>query len=571
MNGVIGVNCVATCVQDIWVDLDECGQGTITRRFFITNGCSEKAPSWEVEQVITVESACGMRESMFDLPGNVGSKSAPICLPQGLSNTFLPDTIGSLTVKEHLVGKLCNSFAVGPTIKEYDVQGAEGMKKYVIEWSVIDWCAPHTSTNREFTYIQEVIATIDENCDVSGPVDTTGNDTTDVSLVAGVIQTEIGDAVQAVEMKAVLGSGSPLTTVTGGEGTYNFSISNGSQVSLVPGKNTGFANGVSTQDLIDIQRHVLQKKALDSKYQKIAADVNGNGAIDGLDVLELRKLVMKPDSKFSNNTSWRFFDTQTDKESYDVSNVNGDVTVDWVGVKIGDVNLSGDPARSSRSTTGELHLNVADKALKSGELYRVDVTSDNFVNINGMQYTLSYVTNLVEVESIEAGALNVTKDNYLRYAPGVITSSWSEADGQSLSSDAVLFTIVLKAKSEVQLRDVLSLNDRVTTTEAYDAQGGLKDVSLRFGGNDSGFALYQNTPNPYAGQTVIGFKLPEASKATLSVYDVTGKVLKVVEGEYNQGYNEVKLKGSDLNATGVLYYQLDTKTYTATKKMIVIE
>ncbi|MBY5959866.1 T9SS type A sorting domain-containing protein, partial [Membranicola marinus] len=88
---------------------------------------------------------------------------------------------------------------------------------------------------------------------------------------------------------------------------------------------------------------------------------------------------------------------------------------------------------------------------------------------------------------------------------------------------------------------------------------------------DSGFALYQNTPNPYAGQTVIGFKLPEASKATLSVYDVTGKVLKIVEGEYSEGYNEVALKSSDLSVTGVLYYQLDTKTYTATKKMIVIE
>ena len=372
-------------------------------------------------------------------------------------------------------------------------------------------------------------------------------------------------------MKAVLGSGSPLTTVTGGEGAYSFSINNGSQVSLVPSKNTGYANGVSTQDLIDIQRHVLQKKALDSKYKKIAADVNANGAIDGLDVLELRKLVMQPNSKFANNTSWRFFDTQTDKEAYDVSKVAGDVSVDWVGVKIGDVNLSGDPARSSRSTTGNLHLNVADKTLKGGGVYRVDITSDNFENISGMQYTLGYVTNLVEVESIEAGALNITKDNYVRYAPGLITSSWSEADGQNLSSDVVLFTLVLKAKSEVQLRDALSLNSRVTTTEAYDAAGGLKGVSLRFDGQDSGFALYQNTPNPYAGQTVIGFKLPEASKATMSVYDVTGKVLKVVEGEYNQGYNEVKLKSSDLNATGVLYYQLDTKTYTATKKMIVIE
>src|SRR5690606_29108750 len=236
------------------------------------------------------------------------------------------------------------------------------------------------------------------------------------------------------------------------------------------------------------------------------------------------------------NTSWKFFDAQTDKESYDMSNVNGDVTVDWIGVKIGDVNLSGDPARSSRSTTGELHLNVADKTLKGGELYRVDVTSDNFANIAGMQYTLNYLSNMVEVETIEAGALNVTKDNFVRYAPGVITSSWSEADGQNLSSDAVLFTIVLKAKSEVQLRDALSLNIRLSVREGYEGVGGLEDVRRRFGGDDFGLVLYQNSTNPYAGETVIGFKLPEGSEATLSVYDVTGKMLKVVEGEYGQGY-----------------------------------
>ena len=568
-HGIIAINCYAVCEQDVWVDLDECGQGTITRRFFITSGCSEKAPSWEIEQVINVRSACGMRPSMFDLPAEtVGTKDEPICLPQGLSKDYLPDTIGNVTLKAHLEGKLCNSPAVGKTVKEHDVLGQPGMKKYIIEWEVVDWCAPHTSTTRSFKYTQEVIATIDPSCEID---DSNGDDGDITSMIQGKITTEMGEPVERVEMKAVLGTGSPLTTVTGGEGTYSFSINEGSQVSLVPAKNTGFANGISTQDLIDIQRHILQKNELGSKYRKIAADVNGNGTIDVLDVLELRKLVMKPDSKLANNTSWRFFDTKTDMEVYDVNNVEGDMTVDFVGVKIGDVNLSGDPARSSRSTTGELNLNVANKTLKAGEIYRVNVTSDNFVNINGMQYTLSYLTNMVEVESIEAGALNITKDHYLRYAPGVITSSWSEADAKSLTSEEVLFTIVLKAKSEVQLRDAFSLNNRVTMTEAYDAQGGLKDISLRFDGQESGFALYQNTPNPYAGETVIGFKLPEASKATLSVYDVTGKVLKIVEGEYNQGYNEVKLKSSDLNATGVLYYQLDTKTYTATKKMIVIE
>src|SRR5699024_10475539 len=101
-----------------------------------------------------------------------------------------------------------------------------------------------------------------------------GDDDGDISQVEGTIATEKGTAIGDVEMKAVLGSGSPLTTVTSGEGAYNLSIREGSDVSLIPGKNTGFSEGVTTYDLILIQRHVLQKELLDSKYQRIAADVN---------------------------------------------------------------------------------------------------------------------------------------------------------------------------------------------------------------------------------------------------------------------------------------------------------
>jgi hypothetical protein len=52
---------------------------------------------------------------------------------------------------------------------------------------------------------------------------------------------------------------------------------------------------------------------------------------------------------------------------------------------------------------------------------------------------------------------------------------------------------------------------------------------------------------------------------------VTGKVLRVVEGDYAKGYNEVTMKRNEISATGVLYYQLDTDKYTAAKKMIVME
>lgn len=573
-NGVIAINCAGGISQDIWIDLDECGQGEIIRRFFVNGGCDDDNVT-EIWQRITVESACAMTESMFDKPGQVGTASNPICLPQDLSKDYLPDTIGELVVKDHLVGKICNSIAIGHDVQKRNVSGVEGLVQYEITWSAVDWCCAYDSPDREYYWRQKVMARISPDCEMIDDGD--NNSGSEGGLIQGTIATEKGEPVQKVEMKAVSGTGSPMTTVTSGDGSYSFSMNQGMNVSLIPSENTGFSNGVSTLDLIDIQRHVLQKRPLESDYQRIAADVNGNGGIDAFDIAELRRLILQPDSyQFVNNTSWRFFDKKTNKEVFEVTNLNGDVNVDWVGVKIGDVNMDGDPARvagTRHKVSGELgvNLNIADKRLTAGETYRVDVTSDNFVNIVGMQYTLSYLRAMVEVESIEAGVLNITQDNFFRYAPGVITASWNEADGQNLSSDAVLFTMVLRAKSSVQLKDVISLNSRVTAKEAYSSDGDLMEVNLRFDGEDIGFALYQNTPNPYAGETTIGFKLPQATSATISVYDVTGKVLKVIEGEYNAGYNEVRLRSGDLKVTGVFYYQLDTDKFTATRKMIMVE
>ena len=71
--------------------------------------------------------------------------------------------------------------------------------------------------------------------------------------------------------------------------------------------------------------------------------------------------------------------------------------------------------------------------------------------------------------------------------------------------------------------------------------------------------------------TVIGFQLPESGQAVLTVYDVTGRLIHRIEGEYESGYQEVRLRSAELGVTGVLYYQLDTDRFTATKKMIVVE
>ena len=144
----------------------------------------------------------------------------------------------------------------------------------------------------------------------------------------------------------------------------------------------------------------------------------------------------------------------------------------------------------------------------------------------------------------------------------------------SIAKDEVVFSLIVESTGAVNLSDAMTVNSRVTAAEAYDNADQVHDVSLSFTNSsvaETGFALYQNEPNPFKKATQIGFNLPESMSATVTVYDVTGKVLKVVEGDYVKGYNQVSLLRSDLKVTGVLYYQLDTEAFTATKKMIVIE
>ena len=101
----------------------------------------------------------------------------------------------------------------------------------------------------------------------------------------------------------------------------------------------------------------------------------------------------------------------------------------------------------------------------------------------------------------------------------------------------------------------------------------LFDVVLEFNGNEvaNGFELYQNTPNPFKAETTIGFNLSQAGEVTLKIYDVSGRVLRLMEIDGAKGFNSVNVNRAGMEATGVLYYQLETATETATKKMILVD
>ena len=157
---------------------------------------------------------------------------------------------------------------------------------------------------------------------------------------------------------------------------------------------------------------------------------------------------------------------------------------------------------------------------------------------------------------------------------GILTTSWNNAQETNVTSDEVLFTLVFNTLQSGTTKDLLDITSAYTSAEAYNASLDVQQVDLEFKNNVdkvSDFTLMQNQPNPFTQATTIGFVLPETTQAVLKVMDVNGKVIKRYEGVYQAGLNQINISKGELNVAGVLYYQLETDRFHATKKMILVE
>ena len=248
---------------------------------------------------------------------------------------------------------------------------------------------------------------------------------------------------------------------------------------------------------------------------------------------------------------------------------------DFVAVKVGDVNGSAQAnalAGDDRELNGTFNLVVENTSLLTENEYTVAFRGADMESIQGFQGTLKL--DGVELIDIEYGV--ATAENFgLRYADqGNITMSWNALSAEtSVQADDVLFSLVIRATSDVELSDAIRVNSRYTAVEAY-GNGNTMDVDVLFEGRDalrSVFTLYQNTPNPFRAETLISFNLPEDVEATLTISDASGRVLTVLRGDYAAGYNTVSVtKDMIQGASGVLSYTITAGEYTTTKKMIVL-
>ncbi len=432
--------------------------------------------------------------------------------------------------------------------------------------------------NADFCLTYVIVQDNNGNCEPGGAV------------VAGYLKTEEQQGLEDANVEingSMAGIPSFIKSVmTDQNGYYEAlkSVPLGANFTVTPTHDANPLNGVSTYDLVLISKHILGLEPLTTPYKMIAADANKSGSITTFDIVEIRKLILGIYTELPNNTSWRF----TDKyfafpdplnpfktafpENKSVADIQAHMlSGDFVAMKIGDVNGSATAhslMNSEDRTAGTLLFDVSRLtsspspsgagSVTAGEVF--EVTFKAATAAQGYQFTLN-LNGLTVTDIVEAG--KVTAANFGLHE-GALTVS---VNGESQ------FTVRFQATKSGQLSDMLGVSSRITKAEAYTLQNERQEVALRFGKTTVGvgFELYQNQPNPFVSKTAIGFHLPEAATATLTVYDETGRTLFTQKGDYAKGYNSVAVERALLDATGVLYYKLETATDSATKQMIQVK
>ena len=408
--------------------------------------------------------------------------------------------------------------------------------------------------------------------------------------VSGEVNTAFSESIEGVMVSLEdMNTQNMSYFETTDDGKYNFNeMAMNRDYTIAAEKNDEHTNGVSTLDIVLIQRHILGIKALDDPYKVIAADINNSKSVTATDIIQLRKLILGIYNEFPDNQSWRFIDATQDFYDFDdpwdynesilLKDVNtSNNNNNFVGVKVGDVNgTAKSNARDLESGTRSDIVKVMtteDLRYKGGTTIEVPFIAKDFSNVIGYQFTLDFNSDVIEFASIEAGALNINENNLglTQSREGLITMSWNDIKDPQVKEGDVLFTLTLRAKTNGQLSNTMNISSAITSAEAYDSNLEIADLSLEFT-EKLGFetVLMQNRPNPFSASTIISFVLPEDGIATLTVFDISGKMLKKVSGNFVAGKNSIELRADELNSTGVLYYQLESGTFRATKKMILI-
>jgi len=370
------------------------------------------------------------------------------------------------------------------------------------------------------------------------------------------------------------------------DGSYNFDSNPiGYNYDISANRTDTYSNGVSTFDLVLIQKHILGLTTLDSPFKIIAADVNETESVTASDLVKVQKMVLGiipndvpvddswkfvvADQVFADNLNpWPYL------EEANLVDVNSSVmSQDFIGIKMGDV--SGDVVTQATGTDTEFRSNrsialeTADQNLKKGQDVSISLGAKELISIFGMQLTLEH--NGLEFKGFSSEAL-LLENGDLHALDNQLMLSWYNAWGTEIANEA-LFTLFFTANEDMNLSDNLKISNSGMRSEIYTGKDlEIADIKLDFNSEIQAIELLGAHPNPMSESTTIKIMSPEKSVYDIQIMNVTGQIIHSNTNlNLDKGANEYKLSRTELSEKGIYYYQISGVGFSETRSILVID
>jgi len=403
--------------------------------------------------------------------------------------------------------------------------------------------------------------------------------------VGGNLKRPDGTAIPESVIHVFDPTGQEITTIESDQsGNYAFATLPSEKTSYFSVTREDLASsGVSTMDIIMVQKHILGQKFLNNAYEILAADVNRSNSVTARDIADIRKVILGMTEKYSSDRVWLFvpasqtFTNPTApwqfREIITKEEVNGQLSrINFTGIKLGDVDQSArlnlNQDISSRSISQSDLIMVQD-----GKSNRWSVSASHHMELEGMQWSLVLLTD--QAVNISSAAIELGDHNYHQIDLGEgrseIRFSWTSEKPQTIGKDEVLFYIEMP--EGVSLAGAILRSEGGLHNEAYLSQGNMMGLRFRADGQkgqaQAGFDLGQNQPNPFAGKTLIQVRSSQSFHGMFTVMDATGKVLIRRYVAFQEGQNQLEIDRLELNGAGMYLYRLEGLGQSQVRKMIV--
>lgn len=239
--------------------------------------------------------------------------------------------------------------------------------------------------------------------------------------------------------------------------------------------------------------------------------------------------------------------------------------------------------------TNIIALSYTNDTLETGQLYFWRVRAQNETGNSAWSSPFSFTTipdapSQPEIQSPQNGNTAEFNDEFL-------TLNWNSVSGaasyqvQLSLNDEFSTTLIDTSEVTTDTLAVEGLDDETTyfwRVKAMNSGGESDwsavaefitptDVSLEDDAVIPDYALNQNYPNPFNPATTVSFQLPAEHHVTISVYDLTGRLVSTLaDRRYSSGKHSVTFNAEQLSS-GIYIVRMRTENFTQSIKMTLLK